>query len=254
MPVNTQLSRYAGEGYVVVPQLIPANEIAAIHREISNIAANPGHYPDELIQIEPLVRSTERVPESFELGIRKLFRVARHNEFFREFAFHERMVVIAQELIGPDLFLAQSMTLMKSPGVSTPKIWHQDNAYFRLEPPDVLGFWIAADQATIENGCMHIVPGSHQHGIVEHSGEGDEFGIVNVPRDEEVVAIPLNSGDALVFHGELQHFTPANLTNRRRRSIQYHYASSRTSWLGPNNDRSYFDPEVEICGRPRGQI
>lgn len=254
MPVNTQLSQYADEGYVVVPELIGASEIAAVHREISDIAANHDNYPDELIQMEPLVRSAERVAESFELGIRKLFRVASHNEFFRQLAFHERMVAIAQELIGPDLFLAQSMTLMKSPGVSTPKAWHQDNAYFRLEPPDVVGFWIAGDQATVENGCMHIVPGSHRHGIVEHSGEGDAFGIVNVPGDEEVVAIPLRPGDALVFHGEIQHFTPANLTNYRRRSIQYHYASSRTSWLGPDNDRSYFDPEVQICGRPGGQI
>jgi len=248
MSMNTHLNRYLSEGYVVVRDLISADEVQAIHREISHIVANRHDYPDDLIQTEPLVRSGERVPESFELGIRKLFRVARHSEFFREFAFHAQMVAIAKQLIGPDLSLAQSMTLMKSPGVSTPKAWHQDNAYFRLDPPDVVGFWIAGDEATVENGCMHLVPGSHQHGIVEHAGEGDAYGIVEVPPDDKVIAIPLNPGDALIFHGEVQHYTPANLTNRRRRSVQYHYASSRTSRPGGDNT-AYFNPEVHICGR-----
>jgi phytanoyl-CoA hydroxylase len=97
---------------------------------------------------------------------------------------------------------------------------------------------------------MHIVPGSHRHGIVEHVGQGDEYGIVDVPQDDQVVAIELNPGDALVFDGELQHFTPENRTTRRRRSIQYHYASSRTNWLGNHHERSYFDPEVHISGEP----
>ncbi|MCH2213274.1 MAG: phytanoyl-CoA dioxygenase family protein [Fuerstiella sp.] len=250
MTVNTQLNRYTQEGYVVVPNLISADEVRLIQQEISHIAANHRNYPQELVQTEPLVQSGKQVPESFELGIRKLFRVARHSEFFRSFAFHQSVVEIAKELVGPDLFLAQSMTLMKSPGVSSPKVWHQDNAYFRLDPPDVVGFWIATDPATVENGCMHILPGSHRNGIVEHAGEGDAYGIVDVPQNDDVIAIPLNPGDALVFHGELQHYTPANLTSRRRRSVQYHYASSQANWLGPVNDSPYFDPEVQICGRP----
>jgi len=247
---NTQMERYPDQGYVVVRQLISAEEIASVHREIAEIVERRQDFPEELVQIEPLVRTGQRAPESYELGVRKLFRVARHCEFFRRFAFHPRLVAIAQDLLGPDLFLAQSMTLMKPPQVSTPKVWHQDNAYFRLAPPDVVGFWIAGDEATVENGCMHILPGSHRSGVVEHAGAGDEFGIVDPPRNDQVLAVPLKPGDALVFHGELQHFTPANATNRRRRSLQYHFAASHVRHLGPTNGVSHFDPEVHISGRP----
>lgn len=249
--MNTSLSRYHDEGYAVVPGLLSLDEVDAIHREITSIIENRNDYADELIQIEPLVRSGDRSPESFELGVRKLFRVGKHNDFFRDFAIHERLVEVARELLGPDLFLLQSMTLMKPPHVSTRKLWHQDNAYFRLDPPDVLGIWIAGDEATVENGCMHIVPGSHRLGIVEHAGEGDEYGIVTPPADDCVLPVPLSPGDALVFHGELQHFTPENTTTCRRRSIQYHYASSHSKWTGTPDKAAYFEPEVHICGAAR---
>ncbi len=249
--LNTQIDRYQEQGYVVVRALIVDDEIESVHRNITELIEQRQDFPAELVQVEPLVRTGQREPESFELGVRKLFRVARHCAFFRQFAFHPRMVTIAQDLLGPDVFLAQSMTLMKPPQVSTPKVWHQDNAYFRLTPPEVVGFWIAGDEATVENGCMHIVPGSHRSGVVEHSGAGDEFGIVESPRKDQVVAVPLNPGDALVFHGELQHFTPANTTDRRRRSLQYHYAASHVDWLGPENGIAHFDPEVHISGQVR---
>ncbi|MEO1995016.1 MAG: phytanoyl-CoA dioxygenase family protein [Planctomycetaceae bacterium] len=249
--LNTQIDRYQEQGYVVVRALIVDDEIESVHRKITEVIEQRQDFPAELVQLEPLVRTGELEAESFELGVRKLFRVARHCAFFRRFAFHPRMVAAVQELLGPDLFLVQSMTLMKPPRVSTPKVWHQDNAYFRLAPAHVLGVWIAGDEATVENGCMHIVPGSHQAGVVKHAGDGDAFGIVDEPRDDQLLAVPLSPGDALIFHGELQHFTPANTTNGQRRSLQYHYAATPVRWLGPENGVAHFDPEVHISGQRR---
>jgi ectoine hydroxylase-related dioxygenase (phytanoyl-CoA dioxygenase family) len=60
---------------------------------------------------------------------------------------------------------------------------------------------------------------------VAHQGAGDEYGAVHSPPPAEVVAVPLAAGDALVFHGELLHATPANQTDQRRRALQYHYAA-----------------------------
>lgn len=199
----------------------------AIRREVTLIVDRHPNVPEELVQIEPSVARGEFTLATKELGVRKLFRMARYNDLFRQLAFHPKMVTIATSLLGPDVKLLQSMLLMKPPHFGGVKIWHQDNAYFRLTPNDVFGFWVACDNATAENGCMHVIPGSHTQGIVPHGGVGDDYGLLDPPSFDRAVAIPLKAGDALVFHGEIFHYTPSNQTPHRRRAVQYHYASSK---------------------------
>lgn len=246
--INDQiLKQYHEHGYFTVEGLFTAEEVKGVRNEIPKIVARYPDVPKELVQIEPTVASSEKKPESFELGVRKLSRMARHNEFFRNLAFHPKMVKIAKSILGPDIMLHQGQLLMKPPHFGGEKIWHQDNAYFRLVPNHVFGFWVACDDATIENGCMHVIPGSHTQGIAEHAGAGDEYGLVTPQSLEDAVPIPLKSGDALVFHGELYHYTPPNRTNNRRRAIQYHYASSKCRQT-TGQDRFKIEPEVEIVG------
>ena len=214
------------QGYFKVPALLTREEIAAVFGEIAQIVDRSTEMPDGLIQYEPRVISGEVAVDKLEFAVRKLFRMAVHNTFFARLARHPRWLEIAHILLGPRLHLVQSMLLMKPPRCSTAKVWHQDNAYFRLFPCHLLGFWVACDTATVENGCMHVVPFSQHAGIVEHQGAGDAYGAVKSPPASEIVAVPLEAGDALVFHGELLHATPANRTAHRRRALQYHYAAT----------------------------
>ncbi len=242
------LEKYREQGYFIVPRLLGLDEVQAICQEITRVVDQHPDLPEGLIQMEPLVLRGEKQVETLEMGVRKLFRVARHVVFFRQLAFHDSLVEIAHALIGPDLLLMQSMTLMKPPHVSTEKIWHQDNAYFRLDPPDLFGFWIACDPATVENGCMHLLPGSQKGGVVEHAGRGDDYGATSPPSLQQAVTIPLDPGDALVFHGELLHYTPPNRTTSRRRAVQYHYASGTASRRCGTNEFDY-QPEVVVAGK-----
>ena len=246
--LTEQKEQFAEEGYFTIEGLLTAAEVEAVHEEIARIVARYPDCPEELVQLEPSVRSGENTPEDVELGVRKLFRMAKHNEFFRTLAFHPKMVKIATQLLGPDITLVQSMLLMKPPHFGGVKKWHQDNAYFRFTPNHLFGFWIACDEARIENGCMHLVPGSHTKGIVEHTSGGDDYHLGNPPGEGEVVAVPLNTGDALVFHGDLQHSTPRNQTGDRRRALQYHYGSSR---CGRTREWDLFklEPEFVVAGR-----
>ena len=242
------IDRFRQHGYFTVRSLLSLAEVEAIRQEITQIAEKYPDTPAELIQFEVAVQEGSFQPSSTEMGIRKLFRMAKHNQLFQELAFHPRLLEIAGALLGQDLILMQSMLLMKPPTCSTRKIWHQDNAYFRLSPCDVFGFWIACDTATVENGCMHVLPGSHANGIVEHAGEGDEYGWTGSPDANAIVPVPLEPGDALIFHGELLHFTPANQTNQRRRAVQYHYASQSCA-QAPAKEGDYpvdLQPELEM--------
>ena len=99
-------------------------------------------------------------------------------------------------------------------------------AYFGWYPPEkVLGVWIARDPATLENGCMHVIPGTHLKGPQPHIHKRD----CQIP-DERVdvehdVVVPLAPGGALFFSSLLHHGTPPNNSNQRRRALQFHYAA-----------------------------
>ncbi|MBI4551654.1 MAG: phytanoyl-CoA dioxygenase family protein [Candidatus Latescibacteria bacterium] len=224
---DRQVEQFRELGYFIIEEFFTMDEVEAVQREITRIVDQHPNLPGEMVQMEPVVRRGERVPETKELGVRKLFRMAVHNDFFRQLAFYPKMVEIAAVLLGPDIKLLQSMLLMKPPHFGGSKIWHQDNAYFRLVPNDVFGFWVACDDTDPANGCMHILPGSHTAGVAEHSGMNDDYGLSAPPSLDRALACPLNAGGALIFHGELCHFTPDNTTDRRRRAVQYHYASTR---------------------------
>jgi len=223
---NEQRRQFEEDGFFVIDDFFSMDEVEAVRREITSIVDRYPDVPGELVQIERSVERGEVTPETAELGIRKLFRMAKHNDLFRQIGFHVKMVAIAEELVGPNVTLFQTMLLMKPPHFGETKVWHQDNAYFRLAPKDIFGFWIACDDADVENGCMHVIPGSHQQGLAEHGGVQDDYGIVEPPAISDAVACPMKAGGALIFHGEISHFTPNNTSGRRRRALQYHYAAS----------------------------
>lgn len=244
---DRQIAQFRDKGFFVAPGLFSTDDVAGVRNEITTLMRPYPNVPDGLVQMEPTVRAGTVTPSTPELGVRKLFRMTAHSAFFRDLAFHPGMVGIATTLAGPDIALFQSMLLMKPPHFGGQKIWHQDNAYFRLVPNTIVGFWVACDDADPENGCMHVVPGSHRNGITEHGGVLDDYGMINPPFLSDAVACPLREGDALVFHGELCHFTPSNDTDRRRRAIQYHYAPT-TCRSAPD---SPFDPkqcELVVAG------
>lgn len=245
---DTQMRQFRDEGYFIIDDFFTMDEIEAVRSEISAIVDRYPDIPDELVQIEPSVTKGEVTPASKELGVRKLFRMAKHSPLFRRIGFHPKMIEIATALLGPDVTLFQTMLLMKPPHFGGQKIWHQDNAYFRLVPNDVFGFWIACDDADAANGCMHLIPGSHKAGIAEHKGMQDDYGLAQPPSIHDATACAMRAGGALVFHGEIYHYTPDNTTDRRRRALQYHYGASHCR----SSEESPFPPvtgEIIVAGR-----
>ena len=72
----------------------------------------------------------------------------------------DRLLDIAVQYVGPDVALFASHYLSKPPGDGMPVLWHQDGAYWPLEPMEVVTLWLAVDDSTPENGCMRVIPGT----------------------------------------------------------------------------------------------
>jgi phytanoyl-CoA hydroxylase len=131
------------------------------------------------------------------------------------------------QLVGEGARMIQDMALLKPPFHGSEKPWHQDTAYFDWTPlGGILGTWIALDEASIENGCMQVIPGTHLEGPVPHFHVRDCQIADTRVCVEGSVTIPLRPGGVLFFSGLLHHGTPPNNTARRRRALQFHYAAA----------------------------
>jgi len=99
------------------------------------------------------------------------------------------------------------------------------------------------DEALIENGCMHIIPGSQRNGPVVHWRRRDWQICDTDVQTRRVVAVPLRPGSLLFFHGLLHHGTPPSRSTLRRRAVQYHYAPSDVVKISGEEHRAIFGSE-----------
>ena len=94
---------------------------------------------------------------------------------------------------------------------------------------EIISVWIALQEADHENGCMHVIPGSHREGPVVHFKVRDwQICDTDVAKNH-VVAVPLKPGGILFWHGRLHHGSPANHSARGRRSLQLHFIPESVS-------------------------
>ena len=140
----------------------------------------------------------------------------------------ERALAAARVLLGGDMALDMTMLMDKPPGSVTPTPWHQDEAYWLPGIPDrrSLSVWLALDEATVENGCMAFVPGSHAEPTRRHvwagpRGQALKTGVA----DDEGVAAPLPEGGCTFHHGNMLHGAGGNVTSGRRRALVLNFRS-----------------------------
>lgn len=138
------------------------------------------------------------------------------------------------------LELFQDMALLKPAGGGREKPWHQDKAYFNVSLDiQVVGCWIAVDEATCDNGCLRMLRGGHKAGPMMHFSERDyqicDSAAPSMASGDDVVAVPLPAGGLVLFDGMIPHGTPTNKTSQqRRRALQFHWIKRGAETVGPD--------------------
>ncbi|MEM7532840.1 MAG: phytanoyl-CoA dioxygenase family protein [Chloroflexota bacterium] len=167
--------------------------------------------------------------------VRKFMWFVEHDRRLKALSEHPKLMAVLSRILddAPDLF--QDMALLKPPHIGREKPWHQDHAYFNLPlETTVVGVWIALDEATTENGCMVINPGTNRRGPVVHFRRRDWQICDTHVNNQGALAVPLKPGGCLLFHSFIQHGTPTNRTDMRRRAVQYHYKPAGVDKIGPD--------------------
>ncbi len=177
--------------------------------------------------------------------VRKFMWFTPHDERLAAMAHHPRLLDVVTRIMNEPPVLFQDMALLKPPHIGREKPWHQDHAYFDLPLETVvLGVWIALDEATTENGCMIINPGSHRQGPVVHFKRRDRQICDTEVNHQRAVAVPLEPGGCLLFHSLIHHGTPTNNSGLRRRAVQFHYRPQSSPTTSEEERMKIFGGEV----------
>lgn len=249
---ESSVAQFRREGFVVIRGLLTRKEVSSSIEELQHICDqwNAGERPGQglaseapitpLVDFDPDLVAGRRPMTAEPIdAVRRFFRLAVHNDYFRQLTQLPKILAPLKALWGENIAVLQSMALCKPPGAGE-KRWHADNGYFRLRPSKVAAFWIALDATDVHNGCMYVCPASHRNGTAPHGVPSTaidgrsmmEHPTVHIfystekPPLDQVLAIPMAPGDALLFDGDLLHYTPPNRSSSRRRALQFHYAAA----------------------------
>jgi phytanoyl-CoA hydroxylase len=166
--------------------------------------------------------------------VSKVFRLHR-DAVFCDFATSPAVTDLLADLLDrPDLDCFLSQFIFKTPG-AWGQPWHQDSYYFPFDPPrPVVGVWLAVTEATLENGCLHVLPRSHTepvHAHVRDRRPGANYGYVEIVDHDMSAAEPvrMEPGDLLVFDSHLMHRSTDNVSPSIRAAMVYHYAAAGTT-------------------------
>jgi phytanoyl-CoA hydroxylase len=153
-----------------------------------------------------------------------------------------RIVDALVGVIGPNVKAMQSMLFIKSEG-KPGQAWHQDEYFIPTRDRSLTAVWIALDDATIENGCLWVLPGSHQRGVMYPAREQDDprfdctTEAYDFPyRDDQSVPVEVPAGTAVIFNGYLLHRSLENSgLHGYRRALANHYMSAESllPWRTP---------------------
>jgi len=159
---------------------------------------------------------------------------------FDAFSRTPALAAVADSLGYQDPVILQSMYIFKPPRIGGEVYCHQDSTFLYTEPESCVGFWFALEDATLENGCMHFIPGGHKAPLKElHYRDSDgnmTFKTLDDTPWPENSTVPAEAkaGSVVVFHGRSPHLSGANLSDKSRHAYTLHIIDRKSHYPAEN--------------------
>jgi phytanoyl-CoA hydroxylase len=220
MVATEHIEQFRREGYVIARGLFSKQE-ADFYIDHYMRLREASSYPGDFSGVDPTSNDPlKRYP--------RMIHMHRWDEVSLKWLIDPRLNEWLTALLGTEPYAAQTMLYFKPPGARGQAL-HQDNFYLRVQPGTCMAAWMALDPCDEENGCLMVVPGTHNLPILctipADTTESFTNIAVPVPKDLPIVPAVMEPGDVLFFNGSLVHGSyPNRSTNRFRRSLIGHYA------------------------------
>ena len=164
--------------------------------------------------------------------------------FVWELATNPVVLDCVEALIGPNILLMGSHFFCKYGPTEAFVAWHQDVAYWGLEPSLAVSAWYAVDDSDLDNGCMQVIAGTHRQGIRAHGkSPSRSTNLLSINQQapvtseelEHVVNLELKAGEISLHDGLTIHGSPANRSSRRRCGLAMIYLPTHVKQVGENS-------------------
>jgi phytanoyl-CoA hydroxylase len=244
-PTAAEKTSYQADGFVAVPSFLSSDELDLWRKTVDEAMLARG---DQRFSFPESQSPSTQVEDRsyYDRVFTQRVNLWQTHEAFRELLFQPALGMFVGEMAGVDgLRVWHDQALVKEP-YANPTGFHLDVPYWSFTSADAITIWIALDNATLENGCLYYVPGSHlakKFANVEIGKElGALFDVYPDWRDVAAVPCPVAAGSALLHNGLTFHGAGANMTPRRRRAITCAYMPEGATFNGQQNvlPPSYF--------------
>ena len=230
--LDEQVEFFKREGFLVLRNVLGPDELKELDAELERIIDQR-----ESLQLnrEGFGLENKQDEQSGRPTFRKIGGITDISEPFDRLMRHPRIIERLHPIMGDTLQLWRDVCMMKPARVGREKPWHQDSSYWPWEPMSLVSAMTALDDATPENGCLQIIPGTH-HDVMQHFGQE-----LQVEIDEAMQArtryVPLNAGDTVLFHSLLLHASEPNHSEQNRRVCIISYKTPYTEYIGKGEPR-----------------
>jgi ectoine hydroxylase-related dioxygenase (phytanoyl-CoA dioxygenase family) len=219
-----QITAFREEGYFVLENVFTREEMETLG---GLIEAHHWRHEERLKEV-----GTEGISRAGEISFTAF--LAEQDEGIRRFVLRPEFVHIATTLLGPDVDLYWNQSVFKGPDGNAQFPWHQDDGYTPVTPSPYLTLWLAINDATPENGCISVLPGSHKGGLRPHQQTPLGLACHSLDDPDQGVMVPVRAGSMAAFQSLTVHKSGVNRSQSFRKAyvIQYSQAGLRNAVTG----------------------
>ena len=228
-------------GYVTVDNVFTPAEMDELMARVDALQRREIPYPEGDLKWEPTNPS----------ALRNAFGLLHRESAFRSVATHPKLAAVVERILGPDLDIYADGLFAKPAldgGVVPP---HQDMYYWSFQPYRMLTAWIALEDATRENGCLTVIPGSHKLGLLDHEQTdvpGNTWKLTQeaLSRLGDEIPVELSKGSVGFHHCLTYHRSELNRSPRSRRAYTVIFMTGESRWVG---EEDYRYPFLHVQGK-----
>ena len=236
---NEQIRSFQEDGFAIIDDILNPEELETWRATFDDAVAQANRN-DQFIPLKE--------GQTFDPVFKQRFNLWRYHRGMRDLLFNPALGRMLATLAGVDgIRLYTDQALIKPPW-GNPTSWHVDNPSYSFSSKNGLNLWLALDDATHQNGCLYVLPGTHKKASLT-PGRGTGARLSNIAtmfdsypewREIEAVAVTMKAGSCSCLNGLLAHAAGPNMTPYPRRALTCLFMPDGSTFSGR---KGYFTKE-----------